>query len=289
MFPVGKMVMIMNNNAIGVFDSGLGGLTCLKELNKLIPGENVIYFGDTARLPYGTRSRETVLEYAHQDIAFVKSKNVKIIIAACGTVSSVLGSGKTSDGDIPFTGVLLPAAQAACGLTRNGKVGVIGTEATIKSGSYGKAIRGIRPDVSVIGAACPLFVPLVENGFTARDNKVAQLVTEQYLAPIKKEGVDTLILGCTHYPIIKDVISDFMGDSVTLVSSGEEAAKYAYKMLMSKEMLSDREENGTNTYYTSDSIELFEENARAFLGSSLNGDVYKVGIDELISAANQYR
>ncbi|MDE6763636.1 MAG: glutamate racemase [Oscillospiraceae bacterium] len=275
----------MNNNAIGVFDSGLGGLTCLKELNKLIPNENVIYFGDTARLPYGTRSRETILEYAHQDIAFVKGKNVKMIIAACGTVSSVLGSGKTADGDVPFTGVLLPAAQAACGVTRNGKVGVIGTEATIKSGSYGKAIRGIRPDVSVIGAACPLFVPLVENGFTARDNKVAQLVTEQYLAPIKKEGVDTLILGCTHYPILKDVISDFMGDSVTLISSGEEAAKYAYKMLMSREMLSDREENGTNTYYTSDSIELFEDNARAFL-SSINGDVYKVGIDELISAAN---
>lgn len=276
----------MNNNAIGVFDSGLGGLTCLKELNKLIPNENVIYFGDTARLPYGTRSRETILEYAHQDIAFVKSKNVKMIIAACGTVSSVLGSGKTADGDVPFTGVLLPAAQAACGMTRNGKVGVIGTEATIKSGSYGKAIRGIRPDVSVIGAACPLFVPLVENGFTARDNKVAQLVAEQYLAPIKKEGVDTLILGCTHYPILRDVISDYMGDSVTLISSGEEAAKYAYKMLMSREMLSDREENGTNTYYTSDSIELFEDNARAFL-SSINGDVYKVGIDELISAANQ--
>lgn len=275
----------MNNNAIGVFDSGLGGLTCLKELNKLIPNENVIYFGDTARLPYGTRSRETILEYAHQDIAFVKSKNVKMIIAACGTVSSVLGSGKTADGDVPFTGVLLPAAQAACGITRNGKVGVIGTEATIKSGSYGKAIRGIRPDVSVIGAACPLFVPLVENGFTARDNKVAQLVAEQYLAPIKKEGVDTLILGCTHYPILRDVISDYMGDSVTLISSGEEAAKYAYNMLMSREMLSDREENGTNTYYTSDSIELFEDNARAFL-SSINGDVYKVGIDELISAAN---
>lgn len=276
----------MNNNAIGVFDSGLGGLTCLKELNKLIPNENVIYFGDTARLPYGTRSRETILEYAHQDIAFVKSKNVKMIIAACGTVSSVLGSGKTADGGVPFTGVLLPAAQAACGMTRNGKVGVIGTEATIKSGSYGKAIRGIRPDVSVIGAACPLFVPLVENGFTARGNKVAQLVAEQYLAPIKKEGVDTLILGCTHYPILRDVISDFMGDSVTLISSGEEAAKYAYNMLMSREMLSDREENGTNTYYTSDSIELFEDNARAFL-SSINGDVYKVGIDELISAANQ--
>lgn len=277
----------MNNNAIGVFDSGLGGLTCLKELNKLIPNENVIYFGDTARLPYGTRSRETILEYAHQDIAFVKSKNVKMIIAACGTVSSVLGSSKTADGDVPFTGVLLPAAQAACGITRNGKIGVIGTEATIKSGSYGKAIRGIRPDVSVIGAACPLFVPLVESGFTSRDNKVAKLVAEQYLAPVKKEGVDTLILGCTHYPIIRDVISDFMGDSVTLISSGEETAKYAYNMLMSREMLSDREENGTNTYYTSDSVELFGENARAFLGNSINGNVFKVGIDELISAVNQ--
>lgn len=273
----------MNNNAIGVFDSGLGGLTCLKELNKLIPNENVIYFGDTARLPYGTRSRETVLEYANQDIAFVRKKNVKLIIAACGTVSSVLGSGKTSDGDIPFTGVLLPAAQAACGATRNGKIGVIGTEATIKSGSYGKAIRGIRPEVTVIGAACPLFVPLVENGFTDRDNQVTKLVAEQYLAAIKKEGVDTLILGCTHYPIIKDVISDFMGDTVTLISSGEEAAKYAYNMLMNRNMLSDREEKGINTYYTSDSVQLFEENARAFLGTSINGEVHKVGIDDLIS------
>ncbi len=273
----------MNNNAIGVFDSGLGGLTCLKELNKLIPNENVIYFGDTARVPYGTRSRETIMEYAGQDIAFLKKQQVKMIIAACGTVSSVLGSGKTSDGDVPFTGVLLPAAQAACGVTRNGRIGVIGTEATIRSGAYGKAIRGIRPDVSVIGNACPLFVPLVENGFTDRGNAVTKLVAEQYLAPIKNEKVDTLILGCTHYPIIKDIIADFMGDSVTLVSSGEEAAKYAYNMLMSRDMLADRNESGVNAYYTSDSVELFEENARAFLGTSIKGEVRKVGIDELIS------
>lgn len=273
----------MNNNAIGVFDSGLGGLTCLKELNKLIPNENVVYFGDTARVPYGTRSRETIMEYAGQDIAFLKKQGVKMIIAACGTVSSVLGSGKANCGDIPFTGVLLPAAQAACGVTRNGKIGVIGTEATIKSGAYGKAIRGIRPDVSVIGSACPLFVPLVENGFTNRDNTVTRLVAEQYLEPIKNEGVDTLILGCTHYPIIRDVISDCMGDSVTLISSGEEAAKFAYNMMMSKDMLADRSEKGINTYYTSDSIELFEDNARAFLGRSINGEVHKVGIDELIS------
>ena len=276
----------MNNSAIGVFDSGLGGLTCVKELNKLIPNENIIYFGDNARVPYGARGRETILEYAKQDIAFIKKHNVKMIIAACGTVSSVLGCGKTSDGDIPFSGVLLPAAQAACGITKNGKIGVIGTDATIKSGAYGKAIRGIRPDISVIGNSCPLFVPLVENGFTDRDNPVTKLVVEQYLAPIKKEGVDTLILGCTHYPIIRDAISDYMGENVSIISSGEEAAKYAFKMLMSKEMLSERDEKGTNTYYTSDSVELFEENAHAFLGDSINGMVYKVGIDELISSAN---
>lgn len=274
----------MNNNAIGVFDSGLGGLTCVKELNKLIPNENIVYFGDNARVPYGARGRETIIEYANQDIAFIKKHNVKMIIAACGTVSSVLGSNKISDGDIAFSGVLLPAAQTACTVTRNGKIGVIGTDATIKSGSYGKAIRGIRPDVTVIGNSCPLFVPLVENGFTNRDNPVTKLVVEQYLSPLKKEGVDTLILGCTHYPIIRDAIADYMGENVTLISSGEEVAKYAYNMLMRNDMLTEREEHGINTYYTSDSVELFEENAHAFLGDSLNGQIYKVGIDELISA-----
>lgn len=277
----------MNNNAIGVFDSGLGGLTCLKELNKLIPNENVIYFGDTARLPYGTRSRETISEYARQDIAFIQSHNVKLIIAACGTVSSVLGSGVNAVEDTPFTGVLLPAAQTACGRTRNGKIGVIGTEATIRSGAYGKAIRGIRHDISITGVACPLFVPLVENGFTNRDNAVTRLVIEQYLAPVKREGVDVLILGCTHYPIIREAISDYMGDGVEIISSGEEAAKFAYNMLTANNMLAEREENGVNTYYTSDSVELFEENAHAFLKEGLNGEVHKVSIDELINIAKK--
>lgn len=273
----------MNNNAIGVFDSGLGGLTCVKELNKLIPNENIIYFGDNARVPYGARGRETILEYANQDISFIKKHNVKMIIAACGTVSSVLGSDKTTDGDIAFSGVLLPAAHTACSVTRNGKIGVIGTDATIKSGSYGKAIRSIRPDVKVIGNSCPLFVPLVENGFTDRNNPVTKLVVEQYLAPLKAEGVDTLVLGCTHYPIIRDTIADYMGENVALISSGEEVAKYAYNMLMRNDMLTGRIEKGTNIYYTSDSVELFEENAHAFLGNSINGKIYKVGIEELIS------
>ena len=144
-----------------------------------------------------------------------------MIIAACGTVSSIINT-MTLIEDIPFTGVLLPAVQAACSSTLNGKIGVIGTQATIKSGSYGRAIKTIRPNSFVLGKACPLFVPLVENGYTDRENKIAKMVAEEYLEPLKKEDIDTLILGCTHYPLLKDIISDIMGDDVTLISSGEE-------------------------------------------------------------------
>ncbi len=274
----------MNNAAIGVFDSGMGGLTCVKELNEIMPNENIIYFGDTARLPYGTRSRETIMQYAEQDIAFVKKHNVKMIIAACGTVSSIVGINKNNAGDIPFTGVLLPTVQAACTKTRNGKIGVIGTAATIKSGSYGKAIRNIRSDVSIIGKACPLFVPLVENGFADRNDPVAKLVVERYLEPIKREGVDTLILGCTHYPILRDAIADYMGEGVELISSGSEVAKYASAFLTRNEMLTDSNVHGTNTYYSSDSVEMFAENAHLIFGEELNGSVTKVDMEELIGA-----
>ena len=270
----------MNNDAIGVFDSGLGGLTAVKELNEILPNENIIYFGDTARIPYGTRSKETILKYANQDINFLKNHKVKMIIAACGTVSSVIGTQNSSAG-MPFTGVLIPAVQAACGATRTGKIGVIGTQATIKSGSYGKAIRTIRPDTFVVGNSCPMFVPLVENGFIGRDNQVAKLVAKQYLAPILAENVDTLILGCTHYPLLQDIIADIMGDKVTLISPGEEAAKYASAILTEKELLSERTERGKNEFYVSDSIDLFADSAKIFLGHTVDGDVNKVDIDTL--------
>ena len=214
----------MNNDAIGVFDSGIGGLTAVKELNKLLPNENIIYFGDTARVPYGSRSRETVMKYARQDVEFLRKHKIKMIIAACGTVSSVIGTKPLVD-DMPFTGVILPAVQAACSATKNGRIGVIGTPATIKSGSFGKAVKSINSHIFVVGNPCPLFVHLVENGYTDRNNKITRLVAEEYLAPIKAEGVDTLILGCTHYPVIKDIISDIMGNDITLISPGAEAAK----------------------------------------------------------------
>ena len=272
----------MNNSAIGVFDSGMGGLTCYKELHSLMPNENIIYFGDTARLPYGSRSREAIMEYAMQDIAFMKKHDVKMIIAACGTVSSVVGMDKKDADGIPFTGVLLPTVQTACAKTRNGKIGVIGTAATIRSGAYGKAIRNIRPDASVIGNACTMFVPMVENGITSPDDIVVKTMTERYLKPIKDENVDVLILGCTHYPILYDAIADYMGEGVKLISSGAEAARYTMNMLASKNMLSSRTGNGTVSYYTSDSKELFETNAHAFIGSRLNGEVTQISIDDII-------
>ncbi len=272
----------MNNDAIGVFDSGIGGLTCVSELKKLMPNENIIYFGDTARVPYGTRSKETIKEYAAQDMAFFKQFNVKMIIAACGTVSSVVGLNKNLTGDTPFTGVLLPSAQAACGATRNGKIGVIGTSATIKTGAYGKAIRSIKPDVSVIGNSCPLLVPIVENGFADKNNKIAKLAVEHYLKPIKDENVDTLILGCTHYPILSEIIAEYMGENVKLISSGAEAAKYAFSYLTRHEMLNDNENNGALKFYVSDSSEMFNENSHLYFDGAVNGNVYKVDIEDLI-------
>lgn len=270
-----------SEKAIGVFDSGMGGLTCVAEIMKLMPNENIIYFGDTARVPYGNRSRETILEYARQDVNFVKKHDVKMIIAACGTVSSAVGQAKDFGGGVPFTGVVIPAVQAACAATRSGRIGVIGTAATIRSGAYGKAIRTIRQDAVIIGNACPLFVPLVENGITDKDDIVVKTMVSRYLEPIKRENVDTLILGCTHYPLLRDAIAEYMGEGVKLISSGAEAAKYTMNMLAMNNMLSSRSENGHVTYFTSDSKELFESNAHAFIGS-LNGIVEQISIDDVI-------
>lgn len=270
------------NKAIGIFDSGLGGLTCVAEIRRLMPNENIVYFGDTARIPYGTRSKETVLEYAKQDVAFIKKHDVKMIIAACGTVSSIVGGISGFAGDIPFTGVVVPAVQTACAVTQSNKIGVIGTSATIRSGAYCKAIRSIRSDIKIAGNSCPLFVQLVENGLTSPDDPVVRIMVERYLTPIKNENVDTLILGCTHYPMLHAAISEFMGSGVKLISSGAEAAKHTMKTLAGKRLLSNRTEPGTAVYYTSDSAAMFEENAHAFLGGELHGSVEKISIDELV-------
>ena len=270
----------MNNSAIGVFDSGVGGLTCVKELIKLMPNENIVYLGDTARVPYGTRSKEKIAEYGRQDINFLENHNVKIVLVACGTVSSVLMTTPLFDGTTitAFSGVLEPAVQTACSVTRNNKIGVIGTPATIKSGAYGKAIRKINPNAKVIGQACPMFVPLVENGYTQKNCQVTRLIAEEYLTIMKEKEVDTLIMGCTHYPMLKAIIGDIMGNNVKLISPGEEAAKYAKNVLTMNDSLTDSKERGHLELYCTDSVELFSENVKSFLGENINGEINKCNL-----------
>ena len=185
----------MDKRPIGVFDSGLGGLTAVRELRRILPGEDIIYFGDTGRIPYGTRSRETILRYARQDIAFLLSKGVKYLMAACGTVSSTYPAEEAAALPVPYTGVVSAAVEGAVQATRTGKVGVIGTSATIRSGSYVRLLEEKLPDARITALACPLFVPLVENGFADDHGGVAGIVARQYLEPILQADVDTLILG----------------------------------------------------------------------------------------------
>lgn len=271
----------MNNSAIGVFDSGVGGLTCVAELIKLLPHENIVYLGDTARVPYGTRSKETIAAYTRQDMEFLRQHDVKMILVACGTASSVIMTDpdfkKKSEAPV-YSGVVLPAAHAACAATKNNRIGVIATSATIKSGSYCKVIKDINPKMRVIGKACPMFVPLVENGYTAVDCPPARFFAEEYLECMKREEVDTLILGCTHYPHLHELISDIMGKDVRLISSGAELAKFAQKNLTFGDDLAEREEAGTVELYCTDSVELFSENVERFLGAGINARIEKCSL-----------
>lgn len=272
----------MDNRPIGVFDSGLGGLTAFKALSALLPHEDIVYFGDTGRVPYGTRSRETIVKYARQDMAFLQSKNVKMILAACGTVSSVAGPKGELLSDtlsVPFVGVLRPTAREAATATRNGKIGVLGTTATIRSGSYQKELAAINPDFQVIGQDCPLFVPLVENGFVQPEDPITRLTVERYLAPVKEAGVDTLILGCTHYPIIAPVISQVMGEGVTLINSGREAARHCVALLEQMNLLSEHRGAGQHHFYVSDRTEGFSGVAGIFLEQDVQGEVSHIDID----------
>lgn len=270
----------MDNRAIGVFDSGLGGLTTVRELQKLLPNERIVYFGDTGRVPYGNRSRETLRKYARQDIRFLRRHDVKLIIAACGTVSSTITPEISAEAGVPFSGVVIPAAQAACAATSNGRIGVIGTTATVRSGAYGRAIRTINPDARTIGSACPLFVPLVENGFIQPDNEITTKVAKIYLKPIVDERVDTLILGCTHYPLIYDIIDRVLGSRVTLIDVGKQVARWAQGYLAQEDLLAGEGAGGAE-FYVTDSPDGFSEIAGLFLGGDVKGDVTQIDLDTL--------
>ncbi len=269
----------MDRRPIGVFDSGLGGLTAVKMLSKVLPCEDIIYFGDTGRVPYGGRSRETIMKYAGEDIAFLRSFDIKAVLAACGTVSTNGLEKVAEDSDVPVWGVVGAAAREAVRMTKNGTIGIIGTKASISSGAYDRAIAALLPGAVTAKAACPLFVPLVEAGKTGRDDPVLRLVAEEYLAPVRDAGVDTLILGCTHYPIIAETIADIMGPEVSLIDPGSASAREIAEYLRENGLVN--EEGGSRRYFVSDSPEAFSESARLFLGGELMGEVMKVSLEEM--------
>ena len=249
---------------IGVFDSGLGGLTVVKELMRVLPNEKIVYFGDTSRVPYGNKSRNTIRKYAIQDEKFLLSHDVKMIIAACGTVSSV-AEDTAELLPVPFVEVVSHAALAAVKASKLKKIGVIGTTATIKSEAHKKIILSACPEATVVVNDCPLFVPLVEEGIVAADDIIALEAAKRYLKPMLDAGVDTLILGCTHYPVLSKVIRKIMGDSVALINMGEATAEYAKEYLAKHGMLSE-ECSFENEYFVSDKSDSFSFMARVLLG-----------------------
>ncbi len=262
-----------NSQPIGVFDSGLGGLTVVKELNLLLPFEDIIYFGDTGRVPYGNRSIETIKRYAREDEDFLLNQDVKAIIAACGTVSSV--AGDVSDKlPIPFFEVVSHASKMACETTKNQKIGVIGTSATIKSGKHKEYILKNLPDAKVVCQSCPLFVPLVEEGWYSADDVVVGETIKRYLEPMIEEDVDTLILGCTHYPILEKAISAVLGDGVKLINAGTATAQAVLEFLKVKDMLKG-EGKGNLEFFVSDKADSFRRQASILLGKEIDDSKVK--------------
>jgi glutamate racemase len=260
--------------AIGIFDSGIGGLTVLKEIVAMLPDEDIIYLGDTARVPYGIRSPETVTRYSFENTQFLLSQEIKMLVVACNTASAISLEAVKKEFPLPVIGVLEPGARAAAAATKTGKVGVIGTEATIGSGAYEKALRRLSPNVEVHSLACPLFVPLVEEGWTQND--VAELVAEKYLAPLRDAGIDTLVLGCTHYPLLKTVIRKAVGAGITLIDSATETSKEVAGVL--EKLKWKGQGRGMRKYYVTDTPTRFEKIGKLFLGDSLlRAEQVKVG------------
>ncbi len=266
----------MKNRPIGIFDSGLGGLTVVRAIRKELPREKLAYFGDTARIPYGSKSRDTILRYARQIIRFLlKRERVKAVVVACNTSSAWAVKDLRKEFDIPILEVIMPGAAAAVAATRSGKIGVIGTEGTIFSGAYPKAILELMPGARVMARSCPLFVPLVEEGKLS--GPVTETISKEYLAPLLKAGIDTLLLGCTHYPLLKRTFSKIVGKKVKIVDSADETARSLRRNLEAHGI--EISGHGGETYYVSDLSRKFREHAQRFLGRNIH-KVKKVLIEK---------
>lgn len=261
-----------NTKPIGVFDSGIGGITVLKEMLALMPKENFVYLGDTARVPYGIRSPETVTRYAFECADFLVKQGIKALVVACNTVSAVSLSKLTQKFDIPIIGVIEPGAKAAVKASKNNRIGVIGTEATIRSEAYTKSITKHNPDALVFALACPLFVPIVEEGWY--DTDIARLTAKRYLTSLKDSGIDTLVLGCTHYPLLKKTIKSVM-PKVTLIDSAIQTALVVMDLLTSKALLNTSTKKGTVKFFVTDAPKKFVLTGEIFLGKKIT-DIRKI-------------
>lgn len=253
----------MSEKPIGVFDSGIGGMTVLKELIEHLPHESFVYFGDTARVPYGTKSAATVRRFSEENVRLLLDRDVKMVVVACNTATADALPHLTKTFDLPIVGVIEPGVRAAVAASVTGRIGVIGTAGTIRSGAYQNGIKARRPDANVVALACPLFVPLVEEGWI--DTPVTRLVVERYLSPYLGSTIDTLVLGCTHYPLLKPVIASVLGDGVTLVDSAIETAREVKDVLAARGIAGARD-RGTFHIILSDTSPTFAEVAARFMG-----------------------
>jgi glutamate racemase len=265
-----------NNKPIGVFDSGIGGLTVVKRFSANLPNENIIYFGDTARVPYGSKSNSTVIEYSIQNTNFLLNRNVKAVVVACNTASSIAITALKEQFDVPVIGMIEPGAEMALRKTKNKKIGVIGTRSTIDNKAYSNEIKKIDAAVEVFEKSCPLFVPLAEEGWT--DHQATIEIAEDYLSELRNLNIDTLVLGCTHYPILSNVIQKVMGENVKLIDSGIASAEIVKKELKQINLENNSSEKGMSEFYVSDIPTTFKSVAELFLGRQIP-DVHKVDLD----------
>ncbi|MBF0478999.1 MAG: glutamate racemase [Candidatus Omnitrophica bacterium] len=264
---------VLRQSPIGIFDSGLGGLTVAKALMKLMPHEDLVYFGDTARVPYGSKSRESIVRFSIENTEILMKRNVKIVVVACNSSSSCALETLQEKFPVPIVGVIAPGARQAAAATMNNRIGVIATTATVNSGAYEKFVHVYAPQAKVFSQPCPLFVPLVEEGWYTK--KIALDIAQEYLKYLKQDRVDTLVLGCTHYPLLKKILRQAMGPQVKLVDSGQEVAWEVKRVLQEKALIKDGRAQGCHEFLVSDRPQSFEKIAQRFLGEKINIKLYK--------------
>ena len=266
----------MDTRPIGVFDSGIGGITAAGRIMELLPNENIAYLGDTLRAPYGSRTVEEIIRFASEEAAYLAALDVKAMVIACNTICVYTHKILQDKYDIPVYDVIGPAAGAAVLASKNKKIGVLATAATVNSGAYADAIKKILPDAEVVSQACPRFVPLVESGKVAADDPDAFVAASEYLAPLMDAGVDTVVLGCTHYPLLSGVISRITGPNVALINSGAEVISLVHADFKKADMLNESGEKGTAKFYVTGDVKQFAETASIFLGRDISGDTARI-------------